>query len=197
MLRLPGGKMSSRTGDIITAESLFDEVEERVHEKMKDTDSFEARNSTEAITVGAIKYSILKQAAGKDIIFDFAKSLSFEGDSGPYLQYAHTRAQSILMKAEKEGASTHIKKQPDEITDIEKLLYQFPEIVERACTEYEPHHIVTYLISLAGAFNSYYAKEKILDESDEVPYKLALTKSFQVTMKNGLRLLGIKVPDKM
>ncbi|MFQ5661748.1 MAG: arginine--tRNA ligase [Candidatus Paceibacteria bacterium] len=210
MMRLPSGKMSSRTGDVITTESLIDEVKERVVEKMKDSDIASPRlvglgpkdkaQIAEEIAVGAIKYSILKQSAGKDIIFDMDKSLSFEGDSGPYLQYAHTRALSVLEKAKQEKINPRINPKDiprEKITELEKLLYRFPEIVERANKEYEPHYIVTYLTDLAGAFNSFYAKEKIVEESETAGYKVALTESFANTIRNGLWLLGIKAPERM
>ncbi|HJO89593.1 MAG: arginine--tRNA ligase [Candidatus Pacebacteria bacterium] len=198
LLRLPSGKMASRTGDVITAESLIDEVKERVLEKMKDSDITDMDKVAEKIAVGAIKYSILKQSAGKDIIFDMDKSLSFEGDSGPYLQYAHTRANAVLEKAKKENIKPSTKIPRSNLgSDLEKLLYRFPEIVERANKEFEPHYITTYLTELAGAFNSFYAKEKIVEENDTAPYKVVLTEAFTNTIKNGLWLLGIKAPERM
>ena len=126
------------------------------------------------------------------------KSLSFEGDSGPYLQYAHTRANAVLEKAKQENikSSTNIPRS-NLGSELEKLLYRFPEVVERANSEYEPHYITTYLTELAGAFNSFYAKERIVDESETAPYKVALTLAFANTIKNGLWLLGIKAPERM
>jgi arginyl-tRNA synthetase len=205
MMRLSGGKMSSRTGDVVTAETLLNSVIERVNEKMKDTSMPDVNTVSEHIAVGAIKYSILKQSAGKDIVFDFEKSLSFEGDSGPYLMYSHARARSVLEKARAEGISPDTSgKKPavsevkrPAVSEVERLLYRFPEVVERAMKEYEPHYVATFLTELAGSFNSYYAKEKIIDGSPEAPYKLALTDAFAETMKNGLWLLGIEAPEKM
>lgn len=105
MLRLPSGKMSSRKGEVITADTLIGRVSELVREKVKERAYTQAETNeiVELVGIAAIKYSILRQAIGGDIIFDFEKSISFEGDSGPYLQYAATRAQSVLLKAEKEG----------------------------------------------------------------------------------------------
>src|SRR3989344_5076671 len=101
MMRLSEGKMSSRTGKIITFEFLLNKVEELVKEKIKDRDlsDLEKKEITEKVAIGALKYSILKQSIGSDIIYDFEKSISFEGDSGPYLQYSYARAQSVLRKA--------------------------------------------------------------------------------------------------
>lgn len=198
MLRLQSGKMSSRRGNVITGESLINEVKEKVLEKMKDSDVKNIDDTAEQIAVGAIKYSILKQSAGKDIVFDFEKSLSFEGDSGPYLQYSHTRANAVLEKAKSENITSNtFKVESWAVTELERLLYIFPEVVERANEKYDPHYITTYLTELAGAFNSFYAKERIVEESETAQYKIALTKAFQTTIKNGLWLLGIKAPNRM
>jgi arginyl-tRNA synthetase len=190
-MQLSSGKMSSRSGNVVTGESFINDIQTEV---AKRTDDTEIRD---LIAVAAIKYSILKQSTGKNITFDIKKALSFEGDSGPYLQYAHTRAESILKKAEDAGLIIDTKEQPKEITVLEKLMYRFPEVVMRAQEEYEPHYLVTYLTELASEFNSYYAKEKIVDAKEHAQYKLALTRAFQITMKNGLWLLGIETPEKM
>lgn len=186
-----GQKMSSRLGGVPIAEELVaavgDEVRERSPESTPET--------MDAIAIAAIKFSILRAAAGKNINFDPEVSLSFEGDSGPYLQYATVRAQTVLAKAEKfpnaalpEGWQT---------TLVEKTLLHFPYIVERAITTWSPHHVVSYLLELSQAFNSWYGNTKIIDDTAESEYKLAITKAFAVTMRNGLKLLGITVPEKM
>ena len=197
ILRLPSGKMSSRTGLVITSESLIGEVKTKVLDKMKDADIADKEGVAEQIAVGAIKYSILKQSAGKDIVFDFDKSISFEGDSGPYLQYAYARASSVLEKARRQNIKSDTKEAIAETTELEKLLYRFPEVIERANNEFEPHYITTYLTELAGVFNSFYSREKIVEESGSSPYKIALTEVFKITIKNGLWLLGIKAPENM
>jgi len=181
MLRLPTGKMSSRTGDVITAEALIDEVKEKV-------------KGDEAVAIGAIKYMILRASIGGDIIFDLEKSVSTEGDSGVYLQYAHARAHSLLEKSE---IKVSVLGEREVNHEIEKLLYRFPEVVERAMQEYAPHHITTYLTELAGSFNNFYAHEKVLDDSPESAYRLAVVSAFKTVMKNGLDILGIPAPEKM
>ncbi len=206
-LSLSTGKMSSRTGKVIPATSLITDTENRVLEKMgeREMDQKEKEEVAEKVAVGALKYSILKQVNGKDIIFDFDKSISFEGDSGPYLQYSYARAKSILRKAKDESIKPkvdpgQIKSQFDgaSITMLEKLLYRFPEVVERAGNEYSPHYIATYLIELASAFNNFYGKGKIVDKADtESSYKVALTEAFSIVLKNGLNLLGIQAPERM
>lgn len=198
MLRLPtrsagasarrAGKMSSRTGNIITAEALIEEVKKKV-------------KGDGAVAIGAIKYMILRQAIGNDIVFDIEKSVSTEGDSGVYLQYAYARTNSLLEKAKNQGV-TSASGQGDTLTkrethEIERLLYRFPEVVERAGKEYAPHYITTYLTELAGSFNNFYAHEQVLGESPESSYRLAIVQAFNIVMKNGLTILGIPAPERM
>lgn len=202
ILKLTTGKMSSREGTVVSADSLIADVKKKVHEKIKDRgfDAKTAEDIVEKVAIGAIKYSILKQAVGSDIIFDFEKSLSFEGDSGPYLQYSYVRAKSILKKALDEKINDSGAKPPEtrSATLLEKVLYRFPEIVERAGREYAPNLIATYLTELASHFNAFYANEQIVSKDDPAsPYKIAITEAFSITMKNGLQVLGIEVPEKM
>lgn len=200
MMRFASGKMGSRKGNVITGESLLSDAREAVFEKMKERDFNDEEREKIATDVGvaALKYSILKQAIGGDIIYDFEKAISFEGDSGPYLAYSHARANSVLEKAQKENILPDPHTVPGEIFEIEKILYKFPEVVARASALYEPHHITTYLIDLARAFNSFYGNNVIVIKGDEFsPYKIALTYAFVFTMKTGLHLLGISAPTKM
>jgi arginyl-tRNA synthetase len=181
MLRLTTGKMSSRTGDVITAEKLIEEVKSRV-------------KGDEPVALGAIKYMILRQGIGQDIIFDFEKSVSTEGDSGVYLQYAHARANSLIEKAGKKGSVEGERSNPHE---IERLLYRLPEVIERAGAEYAPNYITTYLTELAASFNNFYAHEPVLEENPESQYRLAIVEAFKTVMKNGLAVLGIPAPERM
>ncbi|MDO8520998.1 MAG: arginine--tRNA ligase [bacterium] len=191
MLRLPTGKMSSRTGDVITATALLDEAKERITKNVEGV----TEDVAEAAGVAAVKYSILRQNAGKDIIFDFDQSLSFEGDSGPYLQYTHARTHSVLEKAG--SAPLSFDELHKDYGALPKLLARFPEIVLRASSEREPHYVANYLIEVAREFNSFYGNTQILDGVSDQPYKLALTKAVGLTLKNGLWLLGITAPAKM
>ncbi|MFA5932183.1 MAG: arginine--tRNA ligase [Candidatus Paceibacterota bacterium] len=200
MMRFVGGKMSSRKGNVVTGESLLNDTRADVLEKMVERDFSKEEREQIASDVGvsAIKYSILKQGIGGDIIYDFEKSISFEGDSGPYLQYSYARANSVLEKAQKENILPDFEVVPDEISEIEKLLYKFPEVVARSSIEYEPHYIANYLIEIARAYNSFYGNTVIVNKEDKYSaYKVALTYSFTFIMKTGLRLLGIKAPKKM
>ncbi|HNW71328.1 MAG TPA: arginine--tRNA ligase [Candidatus Paceibacterota bacterium] len=199
MMRLADGKMSSRKGNIVTGESLLNDSLNMIREKIskREFSDIEKENIAEIVGVSSLKYSILKSSIGSDIIFDFEKSISFEGDSGPYLQYTAVRANSIIQKS-KEFNLKNGKEIPKEITDLEKMLYQFVEIVNRSYKEFAPHYIATYLVELASAFNTFYGNTKILENDNKyIIYHLELVKSFYQTMKNGLWLLGIKTPEKM
>ncbi len=203
LLKLPTGKMSSREGNVITAENLINQVKDKVREKVASRDDgpegpIDIETVSTEVAIGAIKYSILRQAIGGDIIFDFDKSISFEGDSGPYLQYSAVRANSLLRKSVGQVAISQDLPEEWETTHLERMLERFTGVIEKAGKEYAPHHIATYLIELAGEFNSFYASHKIIDPEDRTsPYRLALTKAFDQAMTKGLDLLGIKVPERM
>nr|MDQ2932971.1 arginine--tRNA ligase [bacterium] len=204
ILRFATGKMSSRKGNIISADSLLSDIKTLVMERIADKDiSAEEKDElADMVAIGAIKYTILRQSIGSDVIFDSSASISFEGDSGPYLQYSVVRAQSIIEKAKTDGIAELSKGTevgPRYVAShLEKLISRFPQIVAHARNEYSPQHVANYLIALSGAFNSYYAANIIVDKNDaQSPYRVALTQAFITTMKNGLWLLGIKVPKRM
>lgn len=197
-LTLTTGKMSSRKGNVLTGEALIAEVREGAEARAKESRADDVEVLTEMVAVGAIKYQILRQSVGSDIVFDKERALSLEGDSGPYLQYTHARIASIVMKAEERGMHSDTVVTPERVYEAETLVYQFPEIVAKAQRERAPHLLVVYLTTLASAFNAFYAHEQILDSADSyAPYKLALAKAVKATLKNGLYLLGIKAPEKM
>ncbi len=200
MMRFAQGKMSSRLGNVITGESLIRDTRALVEEKIKDREfNLEDKHKVaDSVAVAAIKYGILKQSTKGDIIFDLEKAISFEGDSGPYLQYSYARARSILEKAKKENLVPNFSELPGDVTELEKLLYRFPEVVARSAENFEPHFIANFLIELARAFNTFYGNTLIIDKKDIYsPYRLALTEAFSIVLKRGLYLLGIQAPEKM
>lgn len=200
MMKFKEGKMSSRKGNVITGESLLRDSMSVIEDKVKDRVMTEEEKKTISIQVGvsAVKYSILRSAITGDIIYDFDKSISFEGDSGPYLQYTAVRAHGVLKKAQQEGVCEGYKDIPADVKDLERLLYQFKEVVARAHETLLPHHITTYLTELASSFNAFYGVSQVVNKSDPYsPYLVAITKAFYITMKNGLYLLGIETPEKM
>ena len=185
-LKLVSGKMSSREGNVITAADFIRDVVERAEERNPDP------LIAEQVALGAIKYMILRQAPGSDIIFDPEKSLSLDGDSGPYLQYALVRARKILAYAAGE-TGTDVPAAP---YAIERLIVHYPEVVARAARERAPNLLVNYLTELAGAWNAFYAAEQVLGSPEET-YKQRVARAFANTMTNGLTLLGIPAPEKM
>lgn len=195
MLRFAEGKMSSRTGNVITGESLLNDLTEVARRHADVSRSDDKEELATQVAVAAIKFQILRGGMGKDIIFDRERALSLEGDSGPYLQYAHARTSAIMEKAKEAGVTPELDSNIS--SNIARLIYRFPEVVARAQGELEPHHVASYLISLAAAFNSWYAQEHILDGTPAAAHKVALTDAVRVTLKNGLWLLGIPAPEKM
>lgn len=192
-MTLMGKKMSSRLGGVPLVEEILSEVNQDLKEKNADIDSA----TSDIISIGALKFSILKAQVGKNINFDPDSSLSFEGDSGPYLQYSAVRANSVLEKAKALGLNPQFSN-GKEIIDLERIITRFPNIAERATVEWAPHHIVIYLLELAQAFNSWYGNTKIVDENNsDTPHNLAITASVYQTIKNGLNLLGINLPERM
>lgn len=197
MMRLQGGKMSSRTGDVITGESLLMKLIDAAKERAAESKADDTEKLAEQIAVAAIKFQILRQAMGKDIIFDEEKALSLEGDSGPYVQYAYTRAMSVLRAGEEAGVKMSLEiPQTAQEHALGKLLGQFPDVVARAQSLYEPHHVATYAVNLAALYNSWYAQEHVLGTPD-APRRLAYTQAVATTLKNALYLLGIPIPERM
>ncbi len=198
MMTLPDGKMSSRTGNVITGESMLNEAYEAALERMKENNKTDDPAVADMVGVAALKYTILHQSLHKNTIYDLDRAVSFEGDSGPYLQYTHARIVSVLKKAAEANVKPGLENAPTKPYEIETLIYQFPEVVKEAWEERAPHDIATYLIELAGEFNSFYAQEKIADPNDEfAPYKAAVADAVRITLKNGLWMLGIKAPEAM
>ena len=202
MMRFAEGKMSSRTGNVITGESLLADVADAAGLRAVQSRAENAKKLARQIAVGAIKYQILKQASGKDIIFDRERALSLDGDSGPYLQYAHARAHQVVEKAKAEGVALQIPqgdafRLPTTADTLARLLHRFPEAVLCAADEREPHLLTNYLLQLAAVFNSWYAQVHIVDGTPAAPHKVALTDAVRRTLKNGLWMLGIPAPEKM
>ena len=197
-VRLTTGKMSSRTGDVIPALDFIAEITAEAQTKMAESGKSNDVLVAQQVAVGAIKYATLKGNILQDTIFDKEKALSFEGDSGPYLQYTHARIQSVLAKAAEAGVSDGTKLAPPKPYAVEKMIEQFPSVIAVALIDRAPHQVVTYLTELASEFNSFYAAEKIADPSDEyAPYKVALAKVVGQTLKQGLWALGIEAPERM
>lgn len=197
-LTLTTGKMSSRKGNVLTGESLLEELQTESKKRAEESRAEDIAALAQMVATAALKYQILRHGIGSNIVFDKEKALSFEGDSGPYLQYTYARIGSVIAKAQDLQIAASVVHAPAVAYDIERVLYRFEEVVRDALTEYEPQGIVTYLTQLCGMFNAFYAHEKIADEHDAyAPYKLAIAQSVRQTLHNGLHILGMQAPERM
>jgi len=149
-----------------------------------------------AVTLGAIKYSFLKQRMGGDIIYDPADSVSLEGNSGPYLQYSYARACSLLGKSKKQASADTASDLDSAERSLLRKLGEYQEVIIEATNELTPHHVCTYLYELAQVFNSFYEKSRIIDDPRE-ELRLKLVEQYAHTLKNGLSLLGIEALEQM
>ncbi|MGI9118389.1 MAG: arginine--tRNA ligase [Minisyncoccia bacterium] len=188
-----GQKMSSRLGGVPVAAVLLDTIVEEVKEKNNTLDA----KTADSIAIGALKFSILRARAGSNIDFDPQTSLSFEGDSGPYLQYTTVRAKSILEKAKQQNIVGALDVGA-KANQLERHLSRFPFIVEKSITEWAPHHIALYSAELAHLFNAWYANTKILgDDVKQTQHNVFVTSAVVCVMEKAINMLGISVPEKM
>ncbi len=217
VVRLPQGKMSSRTGNVITGQWLLDEAKAKIKERFDDI----GEQVAEQVAVGAVKYALLKSGIGKDIAFSFEESISLEGNSGPYIQYTYARTRSVLVKAKvsltrrppfgSEPQAVRGSEEPSgsrrgrrlsrleveaEEASLLRLLYHFSEVVGEAAEQFAPNILCNYLFDLAQKFNLFYQKHQIIGSQQEA-FRLAITRAVGQTLKNGLYLLGIAAPERM
>lgn len=186
LVKLATGKMSSRDGDVITIEWLFDEFGKAI----------EARGGvpTDEIIAGALRYQFLKVKIGGDVVFDVNEAVSLTGNTGSYLQYAHARARGILAKSSAEFIRpTEIK--PEDRALVRKL-GECHEVVTKAAASLEPHHICNYLFELAQEFNRYYEKNQVVG-SDLEQHRASLVALYADTLQAGLAILGIEAPERL
>ena len=193
-------KLSTRKGNIILLEPTLQEAISRakaqIEEKNPNLENKEA--VAHAVGVGAVKFYDLKTDRRNGYDFDLEAMVSFEGETGPYVQYAYARIQSILRKADfKPSLDANYNLNDAESWEIIKLIQDFARIVKRASDNFEPSLIAKYAISLAQAFNKYYAHTRILDENPERDSRLALSYTTAVVLKEALRMLGVEAPEKM
>jgi arginyl-tRNA synthetase len=187
VVKLQGGvKMSSRKGNVVTALEIL--------EAAREAGAASGTNPSEDTILAAVKYAFAKNRVGGDIAYDPRESIALEGNSGPYLQYAHARARSILRKAATTPAELI------DLTDDERSLVRkigaYSEAVEQATVDLMPHHICTYLYELAQTFNRFYEHNRVVGDEREAT-RLQLVTKYADTLKAGLELLGIVAPEQM
>lgn len=189
IIKMSGGvKMSSRTGNALMAQDILD-ASYKAAKELSEKDDHQ-------VAVGAVKYSFLRQRIGGDIIFEPSESISMIGNSGPYIQYAHARASSILSKSGVE-VSTEINSELDEAErSLARSLSLYQLSLNKAVSELTPHHICNYLYELSQSFNRFYEHNKVVG-SDRQQVRLGLVKRYGDTLKAGLSILGMSAPDKM
>jgi arginyl-tRNA synthetase len=188
MVKLEGGvKMSSRKGNVITAQDIIDSANQAANE---------SRSETNRQTVlAAIKYALVKNRVGGDVIYNPVESIALEGNSGPYLQYAHARARSILVKSNISDGVIDDDLLKDERSLLRKIS-EYNEIINKSIIELSPHLICNYLYELAQVFNRFYESNRVIGDDRELT-RIKLVEMYADKLKSGLELLGINAPDKM
>lgn len=207
-MNFPDKEMSTRKGNVVLLEDVMDEAEKKAYEKIElhksELPEPEKRELARKIGIGAIKYNILSQNRMKNYTFVWGQMLSFEGNSAPYLQYAYTRTQSILRKAQDEKrdpakTGTLAPDLKDEEKSLLKKLMDFPESIWQSMEQWKPNLLCTYLFELAQEFSHFYNNLRVLNaETKDKQYaRLALVRAIAYVLKTGLTILGIEVPDRM
>ncbi|MDM5188429.1 arginine--tRNA ligase [Bacillus sp. DX4.1] len=194
-----GKKMSTRKGKVVLLEEVLEEAITLAKQNIeaKNPGLKQKEEVAKQVGVGAIIFHDLKNERMHNIEFSMEKMLKFEGETGPYVQYTHARACSLLRKDHVEFESEDFGLSDDISWNIMKLLHGFPQVIETAFAKYEPSHIAKYLLDVAQAFNKYYGNVRILEENEEKESRLALVYAVSVVLKEGLRLLGMEAPEEM
>lgn len=195
-----GKKLSTRKGKVVLLESVLKEAIRLAQEQInsKNPDLSDKDQVAEAVGVGAVVFHDLKNDRLNNFDFQLEEVVQFEGETGPYVQYANARAQSILRKANAGKPSLDdLQLADDESYAVVKQLNRFPEIIAKAYESYEPSVIAKYTLQLAQRFNKYYAHTRVLEEDDQLNARLALVYAVSVVLTEGLRLLGVQAPKEM
>ena len=207
LVSLEEGTMSTRHGRVVFLEDVLNRAVEQtkviIEEKGVATDNIE--ETAAMVGIGAVMFQELSNNRIKDYTFSWDKVLNFEGETGPYVQYTHARAASVLRKAGEEvvakAAAGNIDASyitSDSAYELTKAIYEFPAVIVDAGEKYEPSVVTRHIVDVAQAFNKFYHDEHVLvDNEDEKVAKVALVMAAKNTIKNGLALLGIKAPEKM
>ena len=199
MVNLPSGKMKSREGTVVDADNLIEEVRVLAEKELKKRDKLpkkELQRRSLIIALAAIKYLLLKVDIKKNMLFNPKESVSFDGDTGPYILYSYARASSIMEKAPPQQKKFEVNELEEKEIELVKKISMFPEAVLNAQKNLNPAIIANYSYQLAQTFNEFYHNSKVIGSEQEA-FRLALVQSFRQTLKNSLSLLGIETLDEM
>ena len=200
LITLNGKKLSTRKGKIVLLEKVLNEAIDLAYEQIKEKNP-NLENKAEVarqVGVGAVIFHDLKTDRMNNFDFKLEEIVQFEGETGPYVQYAHARIQTLLSKYGQElPQDLAVDLEDDDSWEIVKLLANYPETIIRAAEGYEPSVVAKYLVSLAQAFNKYYAKTRILEADAGLESRIALVAAVAQVLEDGLGLLGIEAPDQM
>lgn len=198
MIRLPEGKMKSREGTVVDGDDIIEKVKELVKQELVSRHNLkkkELESRSLKIALSAIKYALLKSDITKGMVFDPKEAINLNGDTGPYLLYAYARAMSLIKKAK-----VLKNNNPKELTESEskliKKIHNFPVVISKASQEYNPTFVAHYAYELAQLFNGFYHACPVIGSENE-KFRLQLVKSFGITLKNALNLLGIETVEEM
>lgn len=210
MVELPNGKMKSREGTVVDADDLIEEMEKtaeemsREHGKNDDMAPEEQKHLYHILALGALKYFILKVDPTKNMLFNPAESIDFNGNTGPFVQYTHARIRSIVRKGQEQGLDLNAKVAAsfslnDKEREVIKTLHDLPSTIESAANNYSPAMIANYAFNLAKLFNSFYQDTPILKEEnpDVKTFRVQLCNVVAQALKNTMKILGIEVPERM
>ena len=199
---LPEGKMSTRKGVVVYLDDLIDEAVSRAYDEIKsrrsDMSEERMREIARIVGVGAIRYNIVRVQPEKQLVFKWNEALNFDGNSGPFLQYSHARACSMLRKAGEFKEVVDASKLTDEYEiRLVKAISKFGSIIESAGELRRIHMLPAYGHELASAFNQFYASVPVLNSDDERDARITLVKCAKITLSNVLRCLGMGAPEEM
>lgn len=199
VMKLTTGKMSSRTGKVVTGEGLLNNLKEVVLTRMGEREVRNKEQVADQVAVSALKYTVLRQQVGGDIVYDPEKMTKLEGATGPFVQYAYARACSILAKFKGKSAGTPEGQPILEKTELAILrwLYRYPEVVEEAGRALAPHMVVTYITELSARFNTFYQACRVEEEGVVNTFRYELTEAVSNVLMSGLNTLGIVAVEEM
>ncbi|MCD5381314.1 MAG: arginine--tRNA ligase [Candidatus Pacebacteria bacterium] len=193
-------KMSSRAGTVVLIDDVIDEVKASIRERF-DEDERHDESTREALSeklaIAAVKFSFLRSDRNQDLSFDIKQSVDVHGDSGMYVMYSFVRTQSILRKGSGSSTVVSVPSELGEEASLVRSMVYFDEVVKKSTDDLSVHHVAQYLLEVSSLFNSWYAKETILDGGEQEGYKLAIVKAAGIVLKNGMAILGIDTVDEI